>query len=58
MPDGSVVKLGDERFKCGELLFSYLSRNSVDKQIFESIMACDMDIRKQLFSNIVISGGK
>lgn len=57
LPDGTLLKLGDERFKCGELLFSYLSRNSVDKQIFESIMACDVDIRKQLFSNIVISGG-
>eukprot|EP01083_Nonionella_stella_P310491 1103241_1 len=57
LPNGKRIKIGDERFKCGELLFSYLDRNSIDKQIYDSVMSCDVDIRKEMLSNIVISGG-
>eukprot|EP00415_Alexandrium_ostenfeldii_P004101 UN4101 len=27
------------------------------RQVYESIMSCDIDIRKDLFSNVVLSGG-
>lgn len=31
--------------------------NSVHEMIFNSIMKCDVDIRKDLYANIVLSGG-
>ncbi len=49
------------RFRCGEALFepSFLGMESpgIHELIFSSIMRCDIDIRKDLFSNIVLSGG-
>jgi actin len=54
MPNGTEIVLGYERFGCGELLFE---EKGVHELLFESIMKCDPDIRKDLYANIVLSGG-
>lgn len=61
LPDGQTVTIGSERFRCPELLFqpSHLGMDScgVDVMTYNSIMKCDVDIRKNLYANIVLSGG-
>lgn len=61
MPDGSILTIGSERFRCPEVLFkpSLIGKEftGVHDQCYQSIMASDIDIRKDLYSNIVLSGG-
>ena len=61
MPDGQVITIGSERFRTPEVLFqpSFIGLESlgVHNTIYDSIMRCDVDIRKDLYSNIVLSGG-
>jgi len=61
LPDGQIITIGNERFRCGEVLFqpSLLGRESagIDELAFNSINKCDIDIRKDLTSNVVLSGG-
>lgn len=61
LPDGSLVALETERFRCPEALFqpSLLGKESmgIHEAIFATIMACDVDLRRDLYSNVVLSGG-
>merc|ERR1712028_213670 len=61
LPDGQVITIGNERFRCPEALFqpSFLGMEAagVHELTYESIMKCDVDIRKALYSNVVLSGG-
>ena len=61
LPDGQVITIGNERFRCPEVLFkpSLIGQESegVDKLTYNSIMKCDVDIRKDLYGNVVLSGG-
>ncbi|KAM3610606.1 uncharacterized protein V6R79_006579 [Siganus canaliculatus] len=61
LPDGQVITIGNERFRCPEALFqpSFLGMESVGihETTFNSIMKCDVDIRKDLYANTVLSGG-
>ena len=61
LPDGHVITIGNERFQCPEALFqpSFLGMESCDiyETTFNSIMKCDVDIRKDLYANTVLSGG-
>ena len=61
LPDGSIVTMGNERFRCPELLFqpAFIGKelDGIHETTFKSIMKCDIDIRKDLYSNIVMSGG-
>jgi len=61
LPDGQVITIGNERFRCPETLFqpSFIGLESkgVDETTYMSIMKCDVDIRKDLYANIVLSGG-
>eukprot|EP00965_Chrysotila_dentata_P010358 337170-Pleurochrysis_carterae.AAC.1 len=61
LPDGQVITLGNERFRCPEALFqpSFLGMETagVHETTYNSIMKCDVDIRKDLYANIVLSGG-
>jgi len=61
LPDGSVITIGNERFRCPEVLFqpSFLGLESagIHETTYNSIMKCDVDIRKDLYGNIVLSGG-
>jgi len=61
LPDGQVITVGNERFRCPEALFQPnkigLEQDGVHKLVYNSIMKCDVDIRKDLYANIVLSGG-
>jgi len=61
LPDGQVITVGNERFRTPEALFqpSFLGRESagIHEATYNSIMKCDVDIRKDLYGNIVLSGG-
>jgi actin-related protein len=61
LPDGQVITIGAERFRCPEVLFKPnfigLEQEGIHKLTFSSIMKCDVDIRKDLYNNIVMSGG-
>ncbi|KAJ7382876.1 hypothetical protein OS493_032249 [Desmophyllum pertusum] len=62
LPDGRCVGVGNERFRAPECLFqpSFLGKPDtagIHETIYNSIMKCDEDIRKQLFANTVLSGG-
>merc|ERR1712142_1454360 len=60
LPDGQVITIGNERFRGPEALFqpSLLGMESagVHETVHNSIMRCDIDIRKDLMANIVLSG--
>ncbi|KYO29144.1 beta-actin-like protein 2 [Alligator mississippiensis] len=61
LPDGQVITLGNERFRCPEALFqpSFLGVEScgIHETNFNSVMKCDVDIQKDLYANTVLSGG-
>jgi len=61
LPDGQVITIGNERFRCPEVLFkpSLIGKEieGIHRTTYDSIMKCDVDIRKDLYSNIVLSGG-
>jgi actin-related protein len=61
LPDGQVITVGNERFRCPEALFqpSFLGREAagIHECTYNSIMKCDVDLRKDLYGNIVLSGG-
>jgi hypothetical protein len=57
-----VITIGSERFRCPEVLFTPslvgMEAAGIDETAFNSIMKCDVDIRKDLYGNVVLSGGK
>lgn len=61
LPDGNSITLASERLRCPEALFkpSLIGKESmgVHELVFSAIMNCDIDIRKDLFLNICLSGG-
>ena len=61
LPDGTVINIGNERFRCPEALFqpSFLGMEAagIHHTTYNSVMACDIDIRKELFQNVILSGG-
>jgi len=61
LPDGNIIVIGNERFRCPEVLFqpnlTGLEMDGIADSTFQTIMKCDVDIRKDLYANIVLSGG-
>nr|XP_010338649.1 actin, cytoplasmic 1-like [Saimiri boliviensis boliviensis] len=61
LPDGQVITIGNERFRCPEVLFqpSLLNMASygIHETTFHCIRKCDVDIHEDLYANIVLSGG-
>ncbi|CAK8692919.1 unnamed protein product [Clavelina lepadiformis] len=61
MPDGKVMTIGNERFRCPETLFQpslmSLESDGIHKAFYNSIMGCTTDIHNALYENIVLSGG-
>merc|ERR1740123_1983506 len=61
LPDGQVITIGPERFRCPEVLFQPnligLEAAGIDELTFKSILKCDIDIRRDLYGNVVMSGG-
>jgi actin-related protein len=61
LPDGNVITIGSERFRAPEVLFQPnfvgMESSGIHRLCFDSIMKCDVDIRRDLYKNIVMSGG-
>lgn len=61
LPDGNIITVGNERFRCPEVLFQphFIGKEAsgIHDTTFQSIMKCDIDIRKDLYANVVLSGG-
>ena len=61
LPDGQVITIGSELFRCPEGLFkpSLLGKDAtgIHAATYDSITKCDVDIRKDLYVNTVLSGG-
>ncbi|XP_035696347.1 actin-5-like isoform X1 [Branchiostoma floridae] len=61
LPDGQKVTIGSERFRAPEALFqpSFLGMEccGIHETTYFSIMRCDLDIRRDLYANLVLSGG-
>ncbi len=61
LPDGQVITVAQERFQCPEALFKPdmlgIEVSGMHNTAYQSIMKTDIDIRKDLYNNIVMSGG-
>jgi len=61
LPDGNTITVGNQQFRAPEALFqpSKLGKEyqGIHELAFQSIMKCDVDVRKDLYGNIVLSGG-
>jgi actin-related protein len=61
LPDGNVIKVGNQTFRCPEALFKPmnigLEAPGIHETTYNSINKCDIDVRKDLYQNIVLSGG-
>jgi actin len=61
LPDGTMIKVGNPCFRCPEALFKPshigLEAPGYADMTFQSINKCDIDVRRDLYANIVLSGG-
>ncbi|XP_017367332.1 actin-related protein T1 [Cebus imitator] len=61
LPDGHVINFGEELYQVPEVLFAPdqlgIHSPGLSKMVSSSIMKCDTDIQKNLFAEIVLSGG-
>jgi len=61
LPNGNVIQVGTARFKCPEAFFqpSMLGKDAdgIDLNCYGAIMTCDVEIRKDMYQNVVCSGG-
>lgn len=54
LPDGKIITIGSERFRCPEYLFKPLEMNgreldSIQELTYKSIQECDVDVRRDLY---------
>ncbi|NXW41832.1 ACT protein, partial [Nyctiprogne leucopyga] len=61
LPDNNIIQIGNQLFRAPEILFVPanigVEAPGVHKMIFNSIMKCDIDVRRNLYSNLLLSGG-
>jgi len=61
LPDGNIVEIGAERFRAPEILFHPdligEEYSGIHECLVNSIQKTDLDLRKTLYSNIVLAGG-
>lgn len=73
LPDGQTIEIGADRFKIPDILFnpslaqkipgmegfpdSAHACRGLPQMVIESINKCDVDIRRELFSSILLAGG-
>ncbi|CAO3695166.1 unnamed protein product [Rhizopus stolonifer] len=61
LPDGNIIKLGVERFRAPEILFQpeLIGEEypGIHQVVVDCISRADLDLRKSLYSNVVLSGG-
>lgn len=58
---GQTITLNDERFQSPECLFQPsllgVDCKGLHEIVYDSIMKCDVDLRRDLYANIILSGG-
>ena len=56
LPDGQVITIGSERFRCPETLFQQpligMDAFGIHRICFDSIMKCDVDIRRDMYATL------
>ncbi|XP_063298701.1 actin-6-like isoform X2 [Pelobates fuscus] len=61
LPDGKIITVHKNRYKCPETLFHParigMDSPGIDKMCFNSIMKCDIDLRSSMYSKVLMSGG-
>ena len=61
LPDGQMITISSERFRCPEALFQPslvgMESRGIHQIVYDSIMKCDIDLRRDFCENIVLSGG-
>jgi actin len=67
LPGGQVITIGNQRFRCPEALFQpsilvngegiFEEASGIHQQIYNSIMKCETGLHKDIYANIVMSGG-
>ncbi|KAH3777527.1 actin, cytoplasmic 1-like [Dreissena polymorpha] len=61
LPDGKVITIGNERLRCAETMFQPhfigLENCGVHELLYNSVRRCDIDLRNDLWNNVVMSGG-
>ncbi|XP_075047816.1 actin-5-like [Mixophyes fleayi] len=61
LPDGNTITIGSQLFRAPEILFAPINVGieapGIHELLFKSIMKCPIDIRRNLYSSIVLSGG-
>ncbi len=61
LPDGETIRVGLERFLAPECFFnpSVVGKDlePLDDYLVKAISECDVDLRRELYGNIVLSGG-
>lgn len=61
LPDGTVIELNEERFKCAEVLFDPskigLEIDGIHENTCLAIRRSDLDLRRTMYENIVLVGG-
>ena len=60
-PDGNILTVGVKRFHCAKVFFqpSFTSKEAcgVHDTSFHYVVKCDVNIRKKMYTNVVLSGG-
>lgn len=61
LPDGNVIQVGAEKFRAPEILFNPTiigeEYPGIHQILMDSIARCDLDIRRHMFSDIILAGG-
>ncbi len=61
LPDGRKILIGNDRFRAPEILFNPGNANfdleGVPKYCYDSVMKCDVEVRRDMFANIILAGG-
>lgn len=61
LPDGQELEIGNERFRCAEVMFSPSligkDMGGIHRMLYDSFETCDVDIKAQLYGHVLLSGG-
>ena len=61
VPDGNVITVGGEHFRCPEVLFQpcFIGKGAsgIRDTTFHSTRKCNVDVREALYANAALSGG-
>jgi actin-related protein len=65
LPDGRNILIGNERFRATEILFQpklydnsdHSELEGLQQYAYNSVQKCDVDVRRDLYQNIILSGG-